>query len=38
MTVEQKSDSALTKDTPYLTFTGELSVVCREYFGESWLH
>ena len=33
-----KSDSEITKDTPYLAFTGELWGVCSEDFAENWSH
>ena len=35
--VEHKSDDELTKDTPYITLTGELWGVCCEDLGENWL-
>ena len=33
---EHQSDAGSTKDTPYLTLTGELWGVFSEYFWESW--
>ena len=33
---EHKSDFKFTKDTPYLTLTGELWGVSCEDFGEKW--
>ena len=35
-TVEHKWDFKLTKDTPYLTFMGNLWGVCCDDFGEDW--
>ena len=35
---EYHSDAGLTKDTPYLTLTGELWDVFCEYPWENWLH
>ena len=32
---EYQSEAEPTKDTPYLTLTGELWCVFREYFGEN---
>ena len=34
--VEQKSDTELTRDTPYLALTGELWGVYCEDLGENW--
>ena len=33
---EHKSDTELTKDTPYLALMGELWSVCFEDLGENW--
>ena len=35
---EYKSDTELTKNTPYLTLTGELCGVCSEDLQENWPH
>ena len=35
-TAEHKSDNESTKDTPYLTLTGELWDVCCENLEENW--
>ena len=36
METERKSEFVVTKDTPYLTLTGELWSVCCEDVGEKW--
>ena len=35
---EYQLDAGSTKDTPYLTLTGELQGVFWEYLWENWLH